>query len=162
MKTRFTALVFALGSVLAAWPALAVEVFRWTDENGVIHFSQWAPEEGVRGVRTVRVVDGGEKDNGIGVSESDDPEGYRAHRAEMDALWAEIELRREAERERQARAPATEIVYLPAEQFYGYPYFFPGHGLRPPFKPDQPPHRPRPEPPPNLEEPLPSVPFRRP
>lgn len=149
-------LVGGLLAAAIAFPAPALEVYQWRDENGVIHFSQWAPDEAVENVETIRVEDGGEKDYGIGVSEQDDPDGYQAHREEMEALWAGIEARREAERERQARAPTTEIVYYPYESYDDYPYLFPGFGL-PPLPPDRPPHRPRPRP-----EPLPSVPYKRP
>jgi hypothetical protein len=143
-------------AITACAPALAIEVYQWTDDNGVVHFSQWAPDDGVKGVETVSVEGGVQQDNGIGISEADDPQGYQAHREEMELLWAEIEARREAERERQARAPSTEIVYVPSEPRYEYPYFGPGFGLLPPFRPDRPPHRPKPE------QPLPSVPFKRP
>lgn len=162
MMARIGLIIVALGLCTAALPApgTALEVYQWTDENGVIHFSQWAPAEDVENVETVTVGGGGEGDNGIGISEADDPEGYKAHREEMDALWAEIEARREAERRRQSSGPTSEIVYLPSEPGYGFPFFFPGHGLRPPFKP----HRPRP---PMEEEepqmpPVKAVPYKRP
>jgi len=123
-------------AITACAPVLAIEVYQWTDDSGVVHFSQWAPGDEVKEVETVSVEGGGQQDNGIGISEADDPEGYQAHREEMETLWAEIEARREAERERQARAPSTEIVYLNPEPDYGNPFFFPGRGLRPPFRRD--------------------------
>lgn len=143
--------------------AQTVEVFQWTDEDGVVHFSQWAPEEDVSGVETFSVDSRGAAENGIGISEADDPEGWQAHREEMDALWAEMDARREADRERRANQPTTEVVYVYDQPSYGYPFFFNG------FRPDRPIHRPgrppmRPKPP--IEEPKPapvrSVPYRRP
>lgn len=153
---RIVSYVFGLLAWTVSVPCLALEVYQWTDENGVVHFSQWAPGDEVENVETVSVKGGGRQDNGIGISEADDPEGYKAHREEMAALWARIEARKEAER----RAPSTEIVYLPSEPYYEYPFFGPGFGLRPPFRPDRPPHRPKP--PPEPEQALPSVPFKRP
>lgn len=157
-------IICGLLTAAIAFPALALEVYQWTDENGVVHFSQWAPDEAVENVETVRVEGGGEKDYGIGVSEEDDPEGYEAHRKDMEALWAGIEARREAERQARESAPGTEVIYVNAQPDYGYPYLFPGRGLRPPFRPDRPGHSPadpddrdRPG-----RGPPASVPFKRP
>lgn len=135
----------ALGicAVLVALPGMAIELYQWTDEDGVVHFSQWAPGEEVENVETVSVEGGGETDNGLGISEADDPEGYQAHREGMDALWAELEARREEERQRQRSAPTRDVVYYPSEPGYGYPYVYPGYGLRPPHRPDRPPNRPK-------------------
>lgn len=144
-------------AVVLSAPAVAVEVYQWTDENGVVHYSQFAPGDEAHEVETVRLEGGEAGDHGIGISEADDPEGYKAHREEMDALWANMEARREAERERQEQAPTTEVVYYPYETYDDYPYFYPGLGLRPPSRPERPPLRPTPHP-----QPLPSVPFKRP
>jgi len=131
-----------------AMPVHALEVYQWTDENGVVHFSQWAPEKQPEDIRTVSIEGGQGAENGLGISEQDDPEGYRAHREQMDALWADMEARREAERERQAQASRTEFIYLQPENNYAYdyPYIFPGYGNRPPTRPGRPPHKPRPLP----------------
>jgi hypothetical protein len=145
---------------LMAVPALAVEVYQWTDEAGVVHFSQWAPEDDVEGVETVSVA-GGESDNGIGVSEQDDPDGYRAHREEMDALWADIDARREAARTPPEPPPGPEIIYVNSEPDYAVPYYPPL--LRPYPRPPGP--KPWPRPRSGGEEPDPpanSLPFKKP
>ncbi len=169
MKARIRLIFLAFGVLVVtqAGNAQTVEVFQWTDENGVLHFSQWSPGDAVENVETVSLVGGGELDNGIGISEDDDPEGYQAHREEMEALWADIEARRKAERERQARQPSTEIVYVYDQPEYGYPYFFPGSRLKPPHhQPGRPPLLPQPRPGgPDEDEvtpPLRSVPYKRP
>lgn len=143
--------IFAISFCLAGFaaPGLAVEVYQWTDENGVVHYSQWAPGDHVDSVETVRVDGGGESRNGLGISEEDDPYGFQAHREEMDALWAEIEERREAAQSRQEAAPTTEIIYLDSEPGYSVPYY-PGFRPRPPHW--EPGDRPRP-PRPDVEEP---------
>lgn len=137
----------ALIAVAFGGPLGAVEVYQWTDENGVVHFSQWSPGEQVEEVATVH-VDGGEAgNNGLGISEADDPEGYRAHREEMDALWSEIEERREAAHERSLAGPDTEIIYVDSGPDYAIPYypprFRPHPGTHPGSKPSP---RPRPRP----------------
>lgn len=135
-ERRFISLACGFLACTLCAPALAMEVYQWTDENGVVHFSQWAPGDEVKGVETVSVDGGGQQDNGIGISETDDPQGYKEHREEMVALWAEIEARQEAERRQRERTPTTEIVYLNSEPDYSNPFFFPGRGLRPPFSRD--------------------------
>lgn len=142
-----TALIYP--GLLLLWltlPVHALEIYQWTDEDGVVHFSQWVPEEQPEGVETVNIQGAGEASNGLGISEEDDPEGYQAHREQMDALWADLEARREADRDRQEQATRTEFIYREPE--YENPYIFPGYGYRPsnrpPNKPGRPPNRPRP------------------
>lgn len=146
-------MALGLGMAALSTSCPALEVYQWTDQDGVVHFSQWSPGRDVENVETVEVEGGGTAENGLGVSEQDDPEGYQAHRAEMDALWAELEERREAGRRRQEAASTTQVVYLPSEYPGRGPYFWPGGGLRPPHKPGRPPSRP--EPPPSTLLPLP-------
>lgn len=156
VKTTLRSVVLGLCAATTAAPCMAIELYQWTDEEGVIHFSQWAPAEAVEGVEIVSVEGGGETDNGLGISEADDPEGYQAHRESMDALWADMEASREEERQRQRNAPSREVVYYPSEPSYGYPYVFPGYGLRPPLRPERPPNLPKPTP---LPE---TLPYKRP
>jgi len=40
---------------ICANPSLADEVFRWTDDEGVVHFSQWAPKH-TSGVTTLNTA----------------------------------------------------------------------------------------------------------
>lgn len=137
-RIHLSAILFFACTTLSAQ---MVEVYQWTDEDGVVHFSQFAPDEQAGNVETVS-VDGGEgASHGLGISEEDDPEGYKAHREEMEALWAEREARREAARNRQAQAPRTEYIYV--QQEYASPFIYPRYGYRPP---NRPPDKPRPRP----------------
>ncbi len=145
--TIFSGLLLAMASMSTA----AMEVYRWTDEDGVVHFSQVAPGSSAEGVRTLDVMGEDEMDSHPGAENDDDPFGYKAHREEMDALWADIEKRREAARQSQAAEPVTQIVYVREEA--AYPYIYPGYGYRPPHRPGRPPHRPRPPQRPMPEEP---------
>lgn len=149
MKTTAVHTIIGVLLALGSAPAVALEIYQWTDEDGVVHFSQVAPENEQDRVTTLDVLGQEELGSDAAVSEDDDPFGYKAHREEMDALWADIEKRRESARERQATEPAPQIVYVREEA--SYPYIYPGYGYRPPHRPPgRPPHRPRP---PRPEEP---------
>lgn len=139
VKKAWMACCVAMIAALSAAPVAAVEVYQWTDENGVVHFSQWAPDEQVADVATIDVDDAG--DNGLGISEEDDPDGYQAHREEMAALWSQIEDRRAAAQSRPDPLPATEVIFVGSEP--GYEVFDWDDGFRrgPPWLPD---FRPRP------------------
>ena len=58
MKSLFPYLLLSFCLAGMADPLQAVEVYQWTDENGVVHFSQWAPGESQENVETVRVEGG--------------------------------------------------------------------------------------------------------
>ena len=133
----------SLGMFYAA-PALAQEVYRWVDENGVVNFSDAAPPaaDASANVNTVTLEDTTPKDY--------DPEAdiYNvAGQAErMQALRDQMEKDREARREQQSRAPQQPAVPYERGASYGYPYSFPAYG-RPPYRPPaKPPSRPVPEP----------------
>lgn len=152
MKITPGFLITAIMLACLAQSAAAVEVYQWTDENGVVHFSQWAPEGQGENVETVFVEGEEGAANGLGISEEDDPEGYAAHREQMAALRSDMEARREAEQERREQASRAQVVYLPPENTT---YFYPGYGYRPPNRPanrppgrppNRPPDRPRPQP----------------
>lgn len=164
MKPKLASYFLALVLGLYVMPVFALGVYKWTDEAGVVHYSQTAPEEDHEGVEMIDLEADPEAGNGLGISEEDDPEGYQAHREEMDALWADIEEKRERARERRDKQERTEVVYVQSEPQNSYVY--PWHGYRPPHKPGRPPHRPQPLPAPEPVNPPTSVldplPFRRP
>ena len=138
---------------------LAVDIYQWTDADGVIHFSQWSPGDDVPGVAAISLEGVEQSDNGIGVSEADDPEGYAAHRQEMDAMRAEMAARREAERERRDDRSGSPVVYVVEQPTYAYPWL-------PRFERPRPPHhrpsRPQPRPGDAAGQPVASLPFKRP
>lgn len=147
-----------LVTLFVACPVQAEEIYHWVDENGVQVFSQEPPPSTVNDSKTLDLGDGVLSQDGIGISEEDDPEGYQAHREEMDALWADIEARREARRMQQGASPSPEVIYHYVEEYDDYPYLYPGNGLRPPHRPGQRPPgmerpTPHPSPPATLKRP---------
>jgi len=138
---------------IASMPAVALEVYQWTDENGVVHFSQVAPENDIASVKTHEILGQEELGSEPAANEEDDPYGFKAHREEMDALWAEREERRKAARESEPPQPTTQVIVVREEPVY--PYVYPAYGYRPPYRPGRPPLRPRPP----IAKP---VPYKRP
>jgi hypothetical protein len=109
--------------------ALASEVFHWVDEDGVLHFSQWAPQD-TQGVSTLRTVSGNPPD----YDPSDDPYSIRNQALRMKAAWTKTEERR-AER-RKAREEAQERAARRQPTYYEpprYPYRYYPPYVRPPI-----------------------------
>ena len=134
-----------LSSLLAcgfvAGAAAAQEIYRWTDENGVVNFSDTAPAAEPGGVSTVTVEDTRSSDY--------DPEAdiynVAAQAERMQALREEMKKDREARVERNAGRQQPEqsnwsTGYAVPAWWWGEP----GYG-RPP-RPPQRPERPIPEP----------------
>ena len=137
---RATILVSLLACGFAAVPAAAQEIYRWTDENGVVNFSDTAPASESGGVSTVTVEDTRPSD----YDPDADIYNVAAQAERMQAMRENMQNEREARRERNAarQQPA------PSNWSTGYAvpawWWGPGYG-RPP-RPPQPPERPTPEP----------------
>jgi len=140
---RIPALSLPVLLLLTASPVAATEVFRWVDENGVVHFSQSAPPANVPGV-TELILEDTERPGDT----DEDLYGVEAQAERMAQLREEMAKKRELAKERnrnQARQPMTQYQQsvLYDYPFYGRPPYFPG--LRPPSRPE-PPLRPGPYP----------------
>ena len=131
---------------LAPWPANAVEVYQWTDENGVVHFSQWAPTEPEKDVSTLE-VDGSQPP---GYDPEQDLYNVEANQKYMESLWSDREKRQQENRDRQA-VQGPQIIQQTITPEYGAWPLYPGYGLRPPLRPDRPD---RPEKPVRPEQPI--------
>lgn len=131
-----------LGCSLIAGPVAAQEIYRWTDENGVIHFSDTAAGANADGVSTVTIEDTRPSDY--------DPEAdlynVAAQAERMQALRDEMQMKREARQERQRSAPPQQPVEVTRSVGYGLPpwdWDRPGYGRPPkPELPIEPPERP--------------------
>jgi hypothetical protein len=130
---------------LCANPSLAGEVFTWTDDEGVVHFSQWAPQH-TAVVTTLNTV----SRNPVDYDPGADPYSIQNQAARVNETWskveernAELRKRREEEEERLAKLQPPNYYYPPYP--YSYSYYRPI--LRPPiYRPVHPiyPGQPRP------------------
>lgn len=129
---------FVLAVLLVA-PAVAAEVYKWVDEDGVTHFSQMPPDLSVTGVSQQVLRDTRPSDY--------DPEqdiyGVEAQAKRMHQLRDEKEKSRLARLERERRAQNQQVIHYRTQEYYGYPIYRPGWGNpHPPLLPTPPVARP--------------------
>ena len=143
-KRYLTAIGLMIGA-LASGATAAQDIYRWVDEDGVVHFSDTAPGSATGGVSTVIVEDTRPKD----YDPDADIYNVAAQAERMQALRDKMEQEREERRERQRSAVPVRQPVPPVQTVgYGIPPWWwdrPGPG-RPP-KPELP-VLPEPGPPP--------------
>ena len=135
----------ALAGSLCAGSAVAAEVYRWTDADGVVHFSDRPPEAEQASLTTMSV------DNPPPTGYDPDEDRYNvAATAERTQALRDAQAQARESRRTQSAA-AAPVVQQAQPQGYGVDYgYLPGYdrpGVRPPQRPDRP-ARPEPQPPP--------------
>lgn len=110
-------------AIFFSFSATAYEVYRWVDEDGVPHFSQWKPEHSA-GVTTLRIT----ATNPPEYDPSEDPYSIHKQAQRTNTVWRNMEQRRAARNARQLEAAerAARTVLRPVEpvQYYAAPVFF--------------------------------------
>ena len=141
MKSRQTvkkAIVLLLASLLAG-PAAATEIYKWVDENGVMHFSQTAPDPTVDGVSQQKLRDTTPSD----YDPDQDIYGVEAQAERMKQMREEMDEKRQARLEREREAQKQQAVQYRDREYYGYPVYRPGWvNPQPPLRPTPPIARP--------------------
>lgn len=148
---RTTLILLCSITALAVEADTTREIYRWVDDDGVVHFSDEAPPTGVEGMKRIMLEEPGPGSGPV----DDDPFNVEATAERMQAYRDELAQRREAQRaarlERERIAAQRPVVqYQPVGR--AYPWY-----LNPPLYPVNPI-----EPPPPTPEPYPTVPFRPP
>ena len=129
--------IFLVPVFLFATSGWAGEIYKWVDEDGVVHFSDTKPADDTE-VESLYLG----KTNPPDYDPSKDPYSITNQAERIGETWSRLEEEREARlekrREDAQRLPA--YVYQPYDPYYEryrYPYYRPG--LRPPSYPG---HRP--------------------
>jgi hypothetical protein len=149
MNMHRAAILIVSVALTALQSAAAQEIYRWVDEQGVVHFSDTAPAAESGDVSTVTLDD----TRPANYDPEQDIYNLEATEQRMQALRDELAAEREARRERAAAQPPVVVQY-PEQQHYGYPYDYPYGYPRPPGGyPGKPPFRPPHRPPPGTEPP---------
>jgi len=100
--------------------SLADEVFTWTDEEGVVNFSQWAPEH-TAGVTMLITA----SSNAADYDPDSDPYSIQNQAVRMNETWSKIEKRKAERRERREEAEERMAGLQPPTYYYPtYPYSF--------------------------------------
>ena len=133
---RIPILTVAVLVLLSAGTAVATtpEIYQWTDEDGVAHFSDTAPEnEAV--VTTVRV----QATNPPDYDPVEDPYSIRNQAERTNATWTELEKAREERQEKRREVTERYLRYAPAPYdpylYYSRPAYFSHPGRYPHHRP---------------------------
>ena len=115
--TPIVAAIFLL-AIAAGMPLHAAEIYKWVDENGVVHFSDNPPPPENQAAEKIAVEDSRPSDW--------DPEqdiyGVEEQAARMQAMREDMETKRQDRLERQRQQAAMQPQPQPREQErYGYP-----------------------------------------
>ena len=139
-------IIIAMCSFLATLTVVAhveaTEIYKWVDEEGVVHFSDTKPADAAS-VESLRV----HQSNAPEYDPADDPYSIHNQAKRVGETWERLEKDREARREKRREEALRQptYVYQPYDPYYTgyrYPYFRPG--IRPPMWPAHRPVRPGP------------------
>ena len=120
-------LCFSIGA------AGATEIYSWTDENGVVHYSDTKPADN-SAIETLHL----NRTNPPDYDPADDPYSIANQAKRTNERYAEVEKAREERAEEHEELAARQPLYLPA---YYDPYRYYGPGFI--YRPSRPPvHRP--------------------
>lgn len=133
-KHQLMILLVFLGGLFAS-VVHATEVYRWMDENGVVHFSQTAPNKPGAEVDRLALQDTRPSD----YDPDQDIYGVAEQAERMTALREEMDAKRQESLERQREAAKQPAYQYRQPERYGYPVFWnPWPRPQPPFRPDPP------------------------
>ena len=120
-------------------PSFADEIFHWVDEDGVLHFSDWAPKN--NGVEVSKLIVG--NSNPPGYDPNEDQNSILGQAERMNERWAELKERQEErrkqrleleEQQRRRYVPEYDYPYYNGSYLYYRPGHRPGFGHRRPVK----------------------------
>lgn len=120
---------------------MADELFRWVDDEGIVHFSQWAPGGDIDNVATLIV----HPTNPPDYDPANDPYSISNQAERTNQTWQALETQREDRRQKRREAGQRERQDSQRYDYQPYPYYSPPVFYRPIHLPARPPgHRPGP------------------
>lgn len=96
----------------ASVPAAAADVYRWVDEGGVVHFSQWAPKGEIDDVSTVSVDTSTPTD----YDPQDDPYSILNQSERIHELWSDLLAQKDTRRAPEQNAESASSY--PDDHYY--------------------------------------------
>ena len=120
---RIPILTVAVLVLSSAWAATASEIYQWTNEDGVVHFSDTRPEDGAV-VTTLRVQGANPPD----YDPVEDPYSIRNQATRTNEIWTALEKAREARQEKRREEAERYLRYAPAPydpyRYYSRPAYY--------------------------------------
>ena len=121
----------ALLSTAIALPVGAADIYRWTDEHGVVHFSDSAPADDGE-VERLSI----DEQNPADYDPTADPYSIRNQAQRTGETWSRLEERRQKRRqERRESAEQQVIAYQPYHSYFRPGYLPPGRPALRPVRP---------------------------
>lgn len=119
-------------AMFGAWPSAASEIFHWVDEDGVLTFSDWAPDDNNVEVSKVMVVDSNPPD----YDPRQDEHSILDQAQRINARWEVLKERQDERRAQRIENQERQRVPQTIEyDDYDYPWYGAGYYLRPGFVP---------------------------
>jgi hypothetical protein len=142
MKKTIMTLCGLLATLAVAARVDAAEIYKWVDEEGVIHFSDTKPVDAAS-VESLLV----HQTNAPDYNPTDDPYSIRNQAKRVGETWERLEKERDERQEKRREEALRQPTYVhqPYDPYYAgyrYPYYRPG--IRPPSRPGYRPVRPGP------------------
>jgi len=123
-----------LMALSAGAPALAVDIYQWVDENGVINFSHVRPADERLAVTEVILAETNPPD----FDPEEDRYGIEAQAERMQTLRQEMEARRESQKPQAPLNTPAAVPYRDPYKRYSYPLLYPPYRPVPPIRPEPP------------------------
>lgn len=121
----YAALATLLLPLVAGQAVADTQVYRWVSADGVVHFSQWVPDETGQSVTLIDI----EKSNRQDYTPDTDPYSVLNQSARIHDRWTRLR----AEADEAKEQPAADAA-SPREAEYYFPAFHFGHSFRPPVR----------------------------
>lgn len=113
----YTMSVLCLVALGIGSPAGGSEIFHWVDENGVVTFSDWAPENTNLEVTKVAVANSNPPD----YDPDEDPNSILLQAERTNERWQELNEQKDERREERIERQQADRYEAPFD--YDYPYF---------------------------------------
>lgn len=125
---KFVVVIICFLLVGVSGPAVAVEIYHWVDEDGVMHFSEWAPNISTVEVSRLTVTNSNPPD----YDPHEDQYSIPSQAERTNVRWSE--LRRQRDERREQRLEAAErasrlapTAYEPDEHYASSVWYGPVH-----------------------------------
>lgn len=121
-RGKYLSAPFIVMTALWCQSAASADIYKWVDDDGVVHFSDTRPDDGAD-VQTLQV----NASNPAGYDSAEDPYSIANQAKRMNDKWSELADERE-KREEKRREQARQYVQYQPPRYDGWRYdYWPGY-----------------------------------